>query len=223
DAGKQVIIASDRPPKELNELDKRLTGRFEMGMICDVQTPDYETKLALLQEKVKKHQIIIDPKVLEFIALNVHHSIRELEGVLLQAIAEAELEHSTPTVRSVENVLRKHNRFGEIVGGSDPSHQGIRGIRTEEELIEAVSRHYDVSSDKVVGPSRKQEIALTRQVAMYMMKRELNYSLERIGEIFGGRNHTTAMHSINNIKSRIKTDVGLRRDINALRKEMGLV
>jgi chromosomal replication initiator protein len=223
DAGKQVIIASDRPPKELNELDKRLTGRFEMGMICDIQVPDYETRLAILQEKVRKHEVIIDPKVLEFIAINVQSSVRELEGVLLQAIAESQLEKSTPTVRSVEKVLRKHNRLTQIIGGSEIDDLHGMKIESEDGLIDCVSKYFNVASDQVVGPSRKQEIALTRQVAMYMMKREMNYSLQRIGEIFGGRNHTTAMHSINNIKSRLKSDMGLRRDINALRKEMGLV
>lgn len=222
DAGKQVIIASDRPPKELNELDKRLTSRFEMGMICDVQEPEYETRLAILQEKVKKHQVIIDPKVLEFIAMNVKTSVRELEGVLLQAIAEAQLEQSTPTVRSVESVLRKHNRVSDIVGGSEPTEDAPSGA-SEDDIIEIVSKYFNVPSDKVLGPSRKQEVALTRQIAMYMLKREMNFSLQHIGEIFGGRNHTTAMHSINNIKSRLKSDMGLRRDINALRKEMGLV
>lgn len=222
DAGKQIIVASDRPPKELNELDRRLTGRFEMGMICDIQFPEYETRLAILQEKVKKHQIIIDPKVLEFIAINVTHSIRELEGVFLQAIAEAELENSTPTVRSVERVLLKHNRFAKIVGGSEAPAQADQTVYSEEDLIDIVSKHFNVGADQVLGPSRKQEIALTRQVAMYMMKRELNYSLEKIGQIFGGRNHTTAMHSVNNIKTRLQSDLGLRRDINAIKKELGL-
>lgn len=223
DAGKQVIVASDRPPKELNELDKRLTSRFEMGMICDIQIPDYETRLAILQEKVKQHEVIIDPKVLEFIAINVQSSVRELEGVLLQAIAEAELEKSTPTVRSVERVLRKHNRLTHIIGGSEIIEEMELKFSSEEDLIDCVAKYFNVGSDQVIGPSRKQEIALTRQVAMYMMKREMNYSLQRIGEVFGGRNHTTAMHSINNIKSRLKSDMGLRRDINALRKELGLV
>lgn len=222
DAGKQIIVASDRPPKELNELDKRLTGRFEMGMICDIQFPEYETRVAILQEKVKKHQIIIDPKVLEFIAMNVTHSIRELEGVFLQAIAEAELENSTPTVRSVERVLLKHNRTAKIIGGSELSAAPGESIHSEEDLIEIVAKYFNVESGQVLGPSRKQEIALTRQVAMYMMKRELNYSLEKIGQIFGGRNHTTAMHSVNNIKSRLQSDLGLRRDINAIKKELGL-
>lgn len=223
DGGKQIIVASDRPPKELNELDKRLTSRFEMGMICDIQTPEYETRLAILQEKVRKHEVIIDPKVLEFISANVASSVRELEGVLLQAIAEAELENSTPTVRSVERVLRKHNRLTTIIGGSEDIDSNTGKMTSEEDIIEVVSKYFNVSSDKVVGPSRKQEIALTRQIAMYMLKREMNYSLQHIGEIFGGRNHTTAMHSINNIKSRLKSDMGLRRDINALKKEMGLV
>lgn len=222
DAGKQIIIASDRPPKELNELDKRLTSRFEMGMICDIQCPEYETRLVILQEKVKKHQVIIDPKVLEFIAMNVQSSVRELEGVLLQAIAEAELENSTPTVRSVERVLLKHNKFAKIVGGSTPEELEKIAYHSEEDLIGAVSKHFNVAEKEVVGPSRKQEIALTRQVAMYMLKRELNFSLERIGKVFGGRNHTTAMHSINNIKSRLQSDMGLQRDINAIKKELGL-
>lgn len=223
DAGKQVIVASDRPPKELNELDKRLTSRFEMGMICDIQIPDFETRLAILQEKVKEHEVIIDPKVLEFIAINVQSSVRELEGVLLQAIAEADLEKSTPTARSVERVLRKHNKLTQIIGGSEVDDLEGGKMGSEDDLIDVVAHYFNVASDQVIGPSRKQEIALTRQVAMYMMKREMNFSLQRIGEIFGGRNHTTAMHSINNIKSRLKSDMGLRRDINALRKEMGLV
>ncbi|MGE3278405.1 MAG: chromosomal replication initiator protein DnaA [Candidatus Altimarinota bacterium] len=222
DAGKQIIIASDRPPKELNELDKRLTGRFEMGMICDIQFPEFETRFAILQEKVKKHQIIIDPKVLEFIASNVTQSIRELEGVLLQAIAESELENSTPTVRSVERVLLKHNRSARIIGGSQQYESAEDKMQSEEDLIETVAKYFNVGSDQVLGPSRKQEIALTRQVAMYMLKRELNYSLEKIGQIFGGRNHTTAMHSVNNIKSRLQSDLGLRRDINAIKKELGM-
>ncbi|MDF2378705.1 MAG: chromosomal replication initiator protein DnaA [Candidatus Gracilibacteria bacterium] len=223
DAGKQIIIASDRPPKELNELDKRLTGRFEMGMVCDVSQPEYETKMLILQEKVRKHKVIIDPKVLEFIAMNVHHSVRELEGILMQAIAESELEKSTPTVRSVEKILKKLNKHGDIVGGSEIEDETPKKLTGEDQLIDTVSQYFNVDSEKVVGPSRKQEIAFTRQVAMYIMKRELNFSLERIGKIFGGRNHTTAMHSINNIKSRITTDVGLQKDINALKKEMGMV
>ncbi len=222
DAGKQIIIASDRPPKELNELDKRLTSRFEMGMVCDVVFPEYETRVAILQEKVKKHHIIIDPKVLEFIAMNVQHSIRELEGVLMQAIAESELENSTPTTRSVERVLRKHNKSAKIIGGSELHDGPEKTVDSEDDLIEIVAKYFNVPSEQVVGPSRKQEIALTRQVAMYVLKREMNYSLERIGEIFGGRNHTTAMHSVNNIKTRLQSDIGLRRDINAIKKEMGL-
>ncbi len=224
DSGKQIIIASDRSPKELNELDKRLISRFEMGMVCDIDRPGYETKLAILQEKVQKHQIIIDPKVLEFIATNVQNSVRELEGVLLQAIAEAELEHATPTIRSVERAMLRHNRSAKIIGGSSPQElESTKKYQSEEAVIETVSKYFNVPSDHVIGPSRKQEIALTRQIAMYVLKRELNYSLERIGKIFGGRNHTTAMHSINNIKSRLQSDIGLQRDINALKKEMGLV
>jgi chromosomal replication initiator protein len=222
DAGKQVIVASDRPPKELDELDKRLTTRLGMGMIADIQLPDFETRLAILHEKIREHQSIIDPDVVTFIAKNVEGTVRELEGVLMQAIAEAELENSTPTVRSVERVLRKLDKNHDIVDGVNALID-IPRVTKEEDIIKIVSNHYNVEPEEVTGKSRKQEIALARQVAMYIMKRTMNHSLEHIGTVFGGRNHTTAMHSVNNITERVEKDNILSKDINALKKEMGLV
>jgi chromosomal replication initiator protein len=222
DAGKQIIIASDRSPKELNELDRRLTGRFEMGMVCDVQFPDYETRLSILQEKVHEHKSIIDPAVLEFIAKNVTQSVRELEGVMMQAIAEAELEQSTPTVRSVERVLRKLAPRSDVIDGSEDGSE-IKKASTDADVLHVVAQYYNVTPDLMISETRKQEISLPRQIAMYIMKQKLSHSLVHIGQVFGGRNHTTAMHSVRNIKTKIRRDVNLHRDINALCKEMGLV
>ena len=219
DSNKQVIISSDRPPKELDNIDQRLTSRFEMGMVADIEFPEFETRLAILQEKVQQHQVIIESRVLEFIAQNVHDSVRELEGVLMQAIAEAELEESTPTILSVERVLRKLNRETEIVGGSDtPS---IRSVQTVEDIISVVSRHFEVSTENILGSRRLKEFVLPRQVAMYLIKEEFDHSLEHIGKLFGGRNHTTVLHAINTIRQKVKKDRSFSRDLNALRKQMG--
>src|SRR3989339_274521 len=114
DNGKQIIISSDKAPKELKGLEQRLISRFEMGMIVDVQFPDFETRLAILQAKCREHQVLLPTEFLDFIAYNVHHSIRELEGVLMQAVAQYELEQITPTVRSVAGIMKKLNRGGEF-------------------------------------------------------------------------------------------------------------
>jgi chromosomal replication initiator protein len=219
DSSKQVIISSDRPPKELDNIDQRLTSRFEMGMVADIEFPEFETRLAILQEKVRQHQVIIENKVLEFIAQNVHHSVRELEGVLMQAIAEAELEESTPTILSVERVLRKLNRETEIVGGADTS--PIQSAQTVEDVISVVARHFGVNTEDVLGSRRLKEFVLPRQVAMYLIKEDFDHSLEHIGKLFGGRNHTTVLHGISTIRQRVTKDRSFSRDLNALRKEMG--
>ena len=219
DSSKQVILSSDRPPNELDNIDQRLTSRFGMGMVADIQFPEFETRLAILQEKVRQHQVIIENKVLEFIAQNVHQSVRELEGVLMQAIAEAELEESTPTIRSVEIVLHKLNRETEVIGGlGAPS---VQLAQTVEDIITVIAGHFGVSSKDVVGSRRLKEFVLPRQVAMYLIKEEFDHSLEHIGKLFGGRNHTTVLHAISTVKQRVTKDRNFSRDLNALRKEMG--
>jgi chromosomal replication initiator protein len=219
DSGKQVVLSSDCPPKELDDIDKRLTSRFEMGMVADIQFPDYETRLAILQEKVKQHQVLVGNEVLEFIANNVHHSVRELEGVLMQAIAEAELEESTPTIRSVERVFRKLSRGAEIIGGSDGA--PIANVSSVEDIISLISSHFGVSESDITGARRLKEVVLPRQVAMYLAKEQFDYSLEHIGKVFGGRNHTTVLHALNTIRDRMSREKRFARDLNALRKEMG--
>ncbi len=223
DHNKQIIISSDRPPKELSGLQDRLVSRFEMGMIVDVSLPDYETRLAILHAKCREHEVLIHAEVLEFIAMNVHESVRELEGVLLQAIAQAQLEHSTPTVRSVAKIVKKLGRSKEVRGliESAVETSGIE-IKSAEDIIEVVSSHFRIASDDILGNSRKKHIILPRQISMYLIRTELKQAYEQIGESFGGKNHTTVMHAVEKIEDLLKTDKRLLGDINSIKKEMGL-
>lgn len=223
DNNKQIIISSDRPPKELSGLQDRLVSRFEMGMIVDVSLPDYETRLAILHEKSREHEVLIHGEVLEFMAMNVHESVRELEGVLLQAIAQAQLEHSTPTVRSVAKIVKKLGRSREVRGVIEAAAEApFQRITTAEDVIEIVSAHFKIASDDVLGTSRKKQIMLPRQVSMYLIRTVLNQPYEQIGESFGGKNHTTVMHAVEKIEQQLEKDRQLLRDVNSIKKEMGL-
>ncbi|MFA5843123.1 MAG: chromosomal replication initiator protein DnaA [Candidatus Gracilibacteria bacterium] len=220
DANKQIIISADRPPKELKDIQDRLISRFEMGMIVDVQFPDYETRLAILQAKCREHQVLLPTEVLDFIAYNVHHSIRELEGVLMQAIAQYELEQITPTVRSVAGILKKLNRGGEFAVVDDGrEHKSL--AKTPDEVISIVADYFKLTKSDLIGPVRKKEILLPRQIAMYLIRKDLAASLEQIGEEFA-RNHTTVMHSIEKVIKLLRKDHKVVRDVNALKQEMGL-
>ena len=191
-----------------------------MGMIVDVQFPDYETRLAILHAKCRQHEILIHAEVLEFIATNIHDSIRELEGVLIQAIAQAQLEHSTPTVRSVAKIIKKLGRDN-LQGMEQQASEVSRGLHSEE-VIEIVARYFRLPSDELMGESRKNAVLLPRQVAMYLLRNELNLAYDQIGKEFGGKNHTTVIHACDKIDMRLKKDKNLLRDVNSIKKEMGL-
>lgn len=222
EAKKQIILSSDRPPQELKQLEDRLRSRFEWGMIADVQFPDFETRCAILNIKCRQRGILISTEVLEFIAHNVHSSIRELEGILNQALAQYELENITPTINTMGPILMKHNRDRKILGYNE--HQGNRQRATSvEEIIECVGSFYKVSSDDILGESRKKEISLARQVVMYIAKNDLDMTYERIGELMGGRIHSTVIHSCTKVQKAMKKDETFRRDINSLRQMLGIL
>lgn len=221
DNGKQIIISSDRTPKELDQLEDRLVSRFEMGMIVDVQFPDFETRLAILHSKCREHEVLIHPEVLEFIAMNVHDSVRELEGVFVQAIAQAQLEHSTPTVRSVAKIIKKLGRT-QLQGLEEEMDSRERGALRIEDVLEGVSTYYRLSMDELLGESRKSHVILPRQVAMSLIRHELGAAFEQIGDAFGGKNHTTVMHACEKVEKQLKKDKNLLRDMNAIKKELGL-
>ncbi len=220
DNGKQIILSADKPPRELDGFDDRLKSRFGMGMLIEVQKPSFETRLAILKAKCGEYQVLIDPEVIEFIAFNVTHSVREMIGVLVTAIGEAQLENATPTIRSVAQVIRKLSR-DQDVGEIDLRDQNKTVVRDTEDVLDIVAKYFGSTKSELIGLDRKKEIMIPRQVSMYLIREILNHSYEAIGENFSGRNHTTVMHACNKVVTQMKVDQKMQRDINALKKELG--
>lgn len=221
EAGKQIIISSDRQPDELN-LEDRLISRFERGMIADVSEPDYETRLAILQEKSKEYELFIDMQVLQFIAEHTTKNVRELEGILMQAVAQYELEQRMPTIKSIAEIMGKLNKDPHVVEEDIGFEKPEQKRATFQDVMESVSRYYSVSIDDLIGKSRVREVLIPRQVAMYVGKKFLNISFVRLGESFGNRDHTTVMNAVEKIDRVMNSDANILREIHALTSELGL-
>ncbi len=220
DAGKQVILSSDRPPTELELTEDRLKSRFTMGMAVDVHFPDYETRLAILRNKAQDFALIVENEVLNFIAYNVHHSVRELEGVLKQIRAQEEFEGVSPTVQSVAKILRKLYKDQDIFGYDEE--REVPGIvKSMDDIVERVADFYEVTKSDVLGKARNREFVVPRQVAMYLCKKYLKHSLQRIGFFFGNRDHTSVMHSLAQVAKNRKNDPQFWKDVNSIQKELG--
>lgn len=222
DNGKQLVMSADRSPRELDSLDDRLRSRFAMGMVIEVCVPDFETRVAILQEKCAEHGEMIDRKILEFIANNVTSSVREMIGILISAIAQARLENANPTISSVAEVIRKLTKAKELIGLHAEGIAQLSQVRNLEDVIEVVSRYYKIPRETLVSEQRSRGIIVPRQICMFLIRQILDQSYETIGETFGGRNHTTVLHSCNKIIERLQVDQRLQRDVNALKKEMGV-
>lgn len=203
---KQIIVSSDRPPKSLNTLDERLRSRFEWGLTADIQPPDLETRLAILRSKAERTGRHIADDILEAIARRVQSNIRELEGALNRILAFADLSGSALTPNLVEvalaDLLPQRNDV-------DPS-----------KIIELVAKEWQTSVESLVGRDRSQKIALPRQVAMYLMRKETDASLPQIGEVLGGRDHTTVMYAIEKIASDIETKTDLRKRVVNVKQQL---
>ena len=219
---KQVIVAADRPPQEL-QLEDRLTSRFERGMIADVSAPDYETRLAILVGKAQEYEIFMDMTVLQFIAEHTTKNIRELEGILMQAVAQYELEQRVPTVKSIAEIMRKLNKDPHEDEAPVGFEVAPKRIATFQDVLEAVSRYYSVSVQDMIGQSRVREILMPRQIAMFLCKKYLRMSYVRLGELFSGRDHTTVMNAVEKIESKLQNDPQLLREVRALEKELDFV
>ena len=190
-------------------------------MIADVTAPDYETRLAILIEKVREYEIFLDMAVLQFIAEHAKRNVRELEGILMQAVALYELEQRMPTVRSIAEIMRKLNKDDkkdEDVGFEKP----MKRRATFQEVLEAVSKYYSVSVNEIVGESRVREILMPRQIAMYIGRSRLGVSFVHIGEIFGNRDHTTVMSAVRKIEKALQNDSQLLREVRTLEGELSL-
>lgn len=221
EANKQIIISGDRPPKELL-LEDRLKSRCERGMIADIDAPDYETRLAILMEKAQEYEIFMDHKLLEYIAEHATKNVRELEGILMQAVAQYELEQRMPTVSSMAEMMAKFHDTkpptNEQVGFETPRKQGP----TFHSILEGVSVFYSIGLQELTGKSRVRQILLPRQIAMFLGKKHANMSYEGMGEVCGGRDHTTVMHAVQKIEKTVQSDTQLLRQVRAIEQEMGL-
>lgn len=207
--GKQIVLSSDVPPKELKGLDERLISRFQCGLTADIQPPDLETRIAILRKKSEENRIDLPQDVIEFIAANVTNNIRELEGCLISILARASLESREINVDLARDVLR-------VVVTELKSPISI------EQIQRTVSSFFNLPEDLLRAKTRKQEIVTARQVAMYLAKELTNASLKTIGLHFGGRDHSTVIHAYQSIEDRINADGLFRQNVEQLRRHLQL-
>jgi chromosomal replication initiator protein len=222
DNNKQIIISGDRAPKELENLEPRLRSRFEWGITVDIGKPDYETRLAILQEKAREKEFMIPQDVAEFIATNVTENIRELEGILNQLIAEYELTNALPELSKIAAKLKKLSFTTDILWANKKQSEARIQIKSYEDIIDAVSHHFGIEKEGILWPKRKKEFMIPRQVAMYLLKTKMHYTFERIGNIFDGRNHAAVLYSCNKLESLIKKDDNLLHELNRIRDSIWL-
>jgi chromosomal replication initiator protein len=205
--GKQIILSSDRPPKELQGLDERLISRFQWGLTADIQPPDLETRTAILRKKCDDEGVSIPDHVLDFIAANVKSNVRELEGCYTSILFKASLEGKEIDIDLARDVLRT------IVND-------VRSPLTVEEIQRAAAEFFDIPNDLLRAKTRKQEVVLARQVAMYLAKDLTNCSLKTIGLNFGGRDHSTVIHACQTVEEQIKIDSKFRSSVEQLKRKI---
>ena len=203
---KQIIVSSDRPPKSLVTLEERLRSRFEWGLAADIQPPDLETRLAILRSKAERAGRNVSDEILDTIARRVQSNIRELEGALNRIVAFADLSGSSLTPALVDVAL------------ADLLPQ--RGDIAPERILELVAREWQTTVDALLGRDRSQKIAQPRQVAMYLLRKRTDASLPQIGELLGGRDHSTVMYAIEKISNEIETRSDLRRRVGSIEQHL---
>ncbi len=207
EAGKQIVLASDRPPNQITRLQERLCSRFSMGLIADIQRPDLETRMAILQKKAEYENIRLPRSVIEYIATNYTSNIRELEGALIRAVAYVSISGLSMSVENIAPIL-------------NPPVQKVEA--SPETILMAIADNFNVSIEDLKGNSRRREISWSRQIGMYLMRQHTNLSLPRIGEEFGGKDHTTVMYSCDKIAQLRETDAKLAQTLRQLSDRINL-
>lgn len=204
----QVILSSDRAPRAIPTLEERLRSRLSGGMTADIKQPDYETRLAIVSNKVEKNNGLFDDDALAYIAKNIQKNVRELEGALNRVIAHCELSNQRATLDYTKKIL------GSLL------EQTQQKTVDSKSVLEVVSLYYSMSLDDLCGKSRKKEIVKPRQIAMYLLRKENRVSFPTIGEYFGGRDHTTAMHACDKIEKLLEHDEELLQELNFIRERL---
>ena len=205
-ANKQIVLTSDRPPKSIPTLEERLQSRFEWGLLADIQAPDLETRIAILQFKAQSYSIQIPEDLINLIAQRVVSNIRELEGALNKLVAHSRLMRTTPTREQLEATLLDMIAAPKTL--------------TPDQVIKAAARFYGIGEQDIVGRRRTKEIVRPRQVAMYLSRKETPASLPEIGKALGGRDHTTVLYGTGKIEGQLEQDSTLRREVAAIREQL---
>ena len=205
---KQIVITSDRPPKELETLEDRLRSRFEWGLTVDIQSPDYETRMAILRKKEELDGINIDNEVIKYIANNVKSNIRELEGALTKIVALGRLNRQEINVELAEEALK------------DLISPGEKREVTPELILQVVADHYNLTPDDIISQKRSREVVIPRQIVMYLCRTMTTTPLKTIGNYLGGRDHTTILHGQEKIASDVEKDESMRNTIDILIKKI---
>ena len=205
-ANKQIIISSDKPPKDIPTLEDRLRSRFAGGMSIDMQIPDYETRCAIVQAKAQEHEIDLPQEVVEYLANNARTNIRELEGALNQLLAFCEMRGLEPTLSIASSLLS--------VSKTRPKHLSAK------QIIERTARHFQIPMDDILGPKRDKDIVVPRQIAMYMLRSELHLSFPKIAHELGRKDHTTAIHSVEKIEKESRLDASMRLAISEIKEHL---
>ncbi|MBI4092495.1 MAG: chromosomal replication initiator protein DnaA [Candidatus Kerfeldbacteria bacterium] len=205
---RQIVVTSDRPPKSIPSLEARILSRFEWGMIADIASPDLETRLAILEAKCKEKHLQLSNDILNFLATTIQSNVRELEGALNRIFAYSQLNNTEPSLEATKTLL------------ASVTNRAQKSGLTSKQILNVVASFYDLSTDLLIGGSRKKDLVVPRQITMYLMREELKSSFPNIGQELGGRDHTTAMHAVMKIGNAIEKDEKIRQDITLLRQRL---
>ncbi len=206
-AGKAIVLSSDKPPKDMVTLEERFRSRFEMGLIVDIQPPDYETRLAILQKNAESYPGYIDDEVFRYIAENVRSNIRELEGAFNKIMAQSRLLGQAVTLQTAEEVLQ------DLISDRE-------NTVTPQRIIDKTCEFFGISKEDIISQKRSKEISLPRQIAMYHIRMMTDTSFDGIGKLLGGRDHTTVISGIDKIQKGIKVDPKLAEQVENLRNKI---
>ena len=206
--GKQIILSSDKPPKELETLDERFRSRFEWGLIADIQPPDYETRMAILRNNAETYDKEIDDEIIQYIATNIKSNIRELEGALNKVMANARLNKKELTLELAKDALN------DVIYPDQ-----IRNI-TPNLIIDVVSEYFNVSRDEITSPKRTKELVIPRQIIMYLSRTMTNIPLQNVANLLGRKDHTTIMHGVDKVEEMMRKNEGFRNNIETIKKKL---
>ncbi len=206
-AGKQLILTSDRPPKSIPTIEDRLRSRFEGGMMADVSNPDLETRTAIIQKKLAEKNFELSREIVEYLAENIYHNVRELEGALNKIIVTYQLKNKLPKLQEVIDLIK------------DITSQNQRSELDAKKIIESVADYYNIEAQEIRGKGRKKKIVKPRQVAVYLLRKDLGLSYPEIGEILGGRDHSTAIYAFEKLEKELEGNSELNNQLKFIREK----